>query len=166
MFSLVSSKFVAMHKFHYTGSTLQKKLSSKQSQVKSNQTHLIIVTDNCSIHCLNIVTTFNKTSAGILESLTLSFSDFLDAENYKWFMYGPVLVSIGTVGIIGNILSIIVFTRPSMKSSALNCILIGKPKSTFILSYSSQVNNKSWINHLTFFSWSFFKWQQIGFFSL
>jgi len=46
------------------------------------------------------------------------------AEYYKWFMYGPVLVPIGTLGIIGNILSIIVFTRPSMKNSALNCILI------------------------------------------
>ena len=60
----------------------------------------------------------------------LTFSFPLDAiataEYYKWFMYGPVLVPMGTLGIIGNILSIVVFTRPSMKNSALNCILIGK----------------------------------------
>ena len=64
----------------------------------------------------------------ILETFILSFSldAIATAEYYKWFMYGPVLVPIGTLGIIGNILSIIVFTRPSMKNSALNCILIGK----------------------------------------
>ena len=64
----------------------------------------------------------------ILETFIISFSlDAIEtAEYYKWVMYGPVLVPIGTLGIIGNILSIIVFTRPSMKNSALNCILIGK----------------------------------------
>ena len=62
----------------------------------------------------------------ILLKLSFSLDAIATAEYYKWFMYGPVLVPIGTLGIIGNILSIIVFTRPSMKNSALNCILIGK----------------------------------------
>ena len=47
---------------------------------------------------------------------------------FKFVMYGPVLVTIGALGIIGNILSIIVFSRASMDKSAINVILIGKYK--------------------------------------
>ena len=49
-------------------------------------------------------------------------------EIFKYVMNGPVLVTIGTLGMIGNILSIIIFTRSSMKTSAINTILIGKKK--------------------------------------
>ena len=44
---------------------------------------------------------------------------------FEYVMYGPVLVPIAALGIIGNILSIIVYTRPSMRKSAINIILIG-----------------------------------------
>ena len=36
---------------------------------------------------------------------------------YKFVMYGPVLVTIGVIGMLGNILSIVIFTRSSMKTS-------------------------------------------------
>ena len=49
-----------------------------------------------------------------------------NAEMYKFLMYGPVLVTISIAGMIGNTLSIIVFTRSSMKKTAINAILIGK----------------------------------------
>ena len=45
---------------------------------------------------------------------------------YKFVMYGPVLVTIGVIGMLGNILSIVVFTSSSMRKSAINLILIGK----------------------------------------
>ena len=48
------------------------------------------------------------------------------AELFKLVMYGPILVTIGILGMFGNVLSIIVFTRSSMKKSAINAILIGK----------------------------------------
>ena len=41
-------------------------------------------------------------------------------------MYGPVLTTIGVLGVIGNIISLVVFTRPTMKKSAINTILIGE----------------------------------------
>ena len=44
---------------------------------------------------------------------------------FEYVMYGPVLVPIAALGIIGNILSIIVYTRPSMRKSAINILLIG-----------------------------------------
>ena len=47
------------------------------------------------------------------------------AELFKQVMYGPVLVTIGILGMFGNVISIIVFTRSSMKKSAINVILIG-----------------------------------------
>ena len=47
-------------------------------------------------------------------------------EHFGYVMYGPVLVTIGVLGVIGNIISLIVFTRPTMKKSAINTILIGK----------------------------------------
>ena len=47
-------------------------------------------------------------------------------ELFKLVMYGPILVTIGILGMFGNVLSIIVFTRSSMKKSAINAILIGK----------------------------------------
>ena len=46
-------------------------------------------------------------------------------DEFEDFMYGPVLVPIAAMGIIGNILSVIVYSRPSMKKSAINIILIG-----------------------------------------
>ena len=46
-------------------------------------------------------------------------------DEFEDFMYGPVLVPIAALGIIGNILSVIVYSRPSMKKSAINIILIG-----------------------------------------
>ena len=49
-----------------------------------------------------------------------------EGENeFEYFMYGPVLVPIAALGIIGNILSIIVYSRSSMRKSAINIILIG-----------------------------------------
>ena len=49
-----------------------------------------------------------------------------EGENeFEYFMYGPVLVPIAALGIIGNILSIIVYSRPSMRKFAINIILIG-----------------------------------------
>ena len=50
---------------------------------------------------------------------------------YKFVMYGPVLVTIGVLGMLGNILSIVVFTRSSMKKSAIHVILIGKYDNIF-----------------------------------
>ena len=47
-------------------------------------------------------------------------------DMYKFVMYGPVLVTIGVIGMLGNILSIVVFTSSSMRKSAINLILIGK----------------------------------------
>ena len=47
-------------------------------------------------------------------------------EFFEYVMYGPVLVTIGVLGVIGNILSLVVFTRPTMNKSAINTILIGK----------------------------------------
>ena len=46
-------------------------------------------------------------------------------DKFEDFMYGPVLVPIAALGIIGNILSVIVYSRPSMKKSAISIILIG-----------------------------------------
>ena len=46
-------------------------------------------------------------------------------DEFENIMYGPVLVPIAALGIIGNILSVIVYSRPSMKKSAINIILIG-----------------------------------------
>ena len=49
-----------------------------------------------------------------------------EGENeFEDFMYGPVLVPIAAFGIIGNILTVIVYSRPLMKKSAINIILIG-----------------------------------------
>ena len=45
-------------------------------------------------------------------------------------MYGPVLTVIGCFGLLGNTLSIIVFTRSCMKN-ALNIILVGKQFLTY-----------------------------------
>ena len=49
-----------------------------------------------------------------------------EAELFKLVAYGPILVVIAILGIFGNILSIIIFTRSSMKKSAINFIFIGK----------------------------------------
>ena len=46
-------------------------------------------------------------------------------NEFEHLMYGPVLVPIAALGIIGNILSVIVYSRPSMRKSAINIILIG-----------------------------------------
>ena len=46
-------------------------------------------------------------------------------DEFEDFMYGPVLVPIAALGIIGNILSVIVYSRPSMKKSAINIKIIG-----------------------------------------
>ena len=51
--------------------------------------------------------------------------DEATAKYYKYVMYGPVLTVIGSFGLLGNTLSIIVFTRSCMKN-ALNFILVGK----------------------------------------
>ena len=44
---------------------------------------------------------------------------------YGWVVSGPIQITLSILGVIGNILSIIVFTRPTMKSD-INFILIGK----------------------------------------
>ena len=48
-----------------------------------------------------------------------------ERNEFEDFIYGPVLVPIATFGIIGNILTVIVYSRPLMKKSAINIILIG-----------------------------------------
>ena len=58
--------------------------------------------------------------------------DEATAKYYKYVMYGPVLTVIGCFGLLGNTLSIIVFTRSCMKS-ALNFILVGKQIRTFLI---------------------------------
>ena len=46
-------------------------------------------------------------------------------NEFEYLMYGPVLVPIAALGLIGNIFSVIVYSRPSMRKSAINIILIG-----------------------------------------
>ena len=58
---------------------------------------------------------------------------------FEYVMEGPVLVPIAALGIIGNMISIIVYTRPSMRKSAINNILIGML--IFIIFYLSRVSN-------------------------
>ena len=47
------------------------------------------------------------------------------ALHYGWVVSGPIQITLSILGVIGNVLSIIVFTRPTMKSD-INFILIGK----------------------------------------
>ena len=61
------------------------------------------------------------------------------SEFFEFFVPGVLLNSIGLLGFCGNILSIIVLSRPQMKSS-INCILIGNildQKSIHILHFFS-----------------------------
>ena len=55
------------------------------------------------------------------------------ADLFKYVMYGRVLTTVGCLGLIGNFLSIIVFTRASMKSAAINFLLIGEQNSNTFL---------------------------------
>ena len=60
------------------------------------------------------------------------------SEFFEFFVPGVLLNSIGLLGFCGNILSIIVLSRPQMKSS-INCILIGNildQKSNIIWMYN------------------------------
>ena len=41
-------------------------------------------------------------------------------------MSGPIRIVLGIIGAIGNIVSIIIFTRPHMTKSDVNFVLIGK----------------------------------------
>ena len=72
----------------------------------------------------------NSTTGTVLtatfEGLKVKEEISYGAELFKLVMYGPILVTIGILGMFGNVLSIIVFTRSSMKKSAINAILIGK----------------------------------------
>jgi len=45
------------------------------------------------------------------------------ALHYGWVVSGPIQITLSILGVIGNVLSIIVFTRPTMKSD-INFILI------------------------------------------
>ena len=61
------------------------------------------------------------------------------SEFFEFFVPGVLLNSIGLLGFCGNILSIIVLSRPQMKSS-INCILIGNildQKSIYVLHFFS-----------------------------
>ena len=46
---------------------------------------------------------------------------------FEFVVPGVLLNSVGLMGLLGNLLSIIVLSRPQMKSS-INCILIGETK--------------------------------------
>ena len=45
---------------------------------------------------------------------------------YAYWMSGPIRIVLGIIGAIGNIVSIIIFTRPHMTKSDVNFVLIGK----------------------------------------
>ena len=63
------------------------------------------------------------------------------SEFFEFFVPGVLLNSIGLLGFCGNILSIIVLSRPQMKSS-INCILIGNildQKSIYVLHFSQYI---------------------------
>ncbi|CAL4059958.1 unnamed protein product, partial [Meganyctiphanes norvegica] len=44
---------------------------------------------------------------------------------FKFIVYGILVTVIGFLGICGNIISLIVLTRPKMRASSINCCLIG-----------------------------------------
>ena len=48
------------------------------------------------------------------------------ARTYAYWFSGPMRIAFSILGTIGNILSLIVFTRPSMMATETNYILIGK----------------------------------------
>ena len=48
------------------------------------------------------------------------------ARTFAYVMSGPMRIVCSILGTIGNILSLIVFTRPSMMTTETNYILIGK----------------------------------------
>ena len=62
-------------------------------------------------------------------------------------MCGVFLSTFSILGIIGNILSIIVFTRPSMRTDS-NLILSGK---TFIFIYQEDIIQVSFANKIIYF---------------
>ncbi len=59
---------------------------------------------------------------------------------FEFVVPGVLLNCIGVLGLVGNLLSIIVLSRPQMKSS-INCILIGKIR-VLLLSVLSTCNSK------------------------
>ena len=48
------------------------------------------------------------------------------ARKFAYWLSGPMRIVFSILGTIGNILSLIVFTRPSMMTTETNYILIGK----------------------------------------
>ena len=61
-------------------------------------------------------------------------------------MYGPVLTVIGCFGLLGNTLSIIVFTRSCMKN-ALNFILVGKQLRTYLPNSAYTLGKVGWFSN-------------------
>ena len=54
------------------------------------------------------------------------------ARTFAYRLSGPMRIVFSILGAIGNILSLIVFTRPSMMTTETNYILIGKFLFTFL----------------------------------
>ena len=80
----------------------------------------------------------SKTKGSTLKT-TMKVNNATYSEFFEFFVPGVLLNSIGLLGFCGNILSIIVLSRPQMKSS-INCILIGNildQKSIYVLHFFS-----------------------------
>lgn len=57
-----------------------------------------------------------------------------DLNLFEFITNGVVLNVVGLLGVVGNVLSMVVLSRPQMRSS-VNCLLIGK--NSFILNFYS-----------------------------
>ena len=66
-------------------------------------------------------------SAALDEALnqTMNSTNYKTSVLFEFVVPGVLLNFVGLLGLIGNVLSIIVLSRPQMRSS-INCILIGE----------------------------------------
>lgn len=98
-------------------STFQDKENFHEIDVKNNLTYLQNTSFTLELDDSNATTTTNLTSC-----------DDIDVEGwdiaFEFVFHGVLLNCVGMLGLVGNLLSIFILSRPQMKGST-NCILIG-----------------------------------------
>ena len=67
---------------------------------------------------------FNLSDDDIILDGGVSNDNTVFAERFEFVVHGVLICAIGCLGLIGNSISVVILSRPQMKSS-INCILIG-----------------------------------------
>ena len=108
------------------GSSILNQMAEKNYTFQDKESFQTIDAKNNLTYLQNISVNLDLDDSNITEDLTSC--DDIDVQGwdivFEFVFHGVLLNCVGMLGLVGNLLSIFILSRPQMKGST-NCILIG-----------------------------------------